>query len=98
MKFLQIIPKEGVDLKNELKTIENDLRSRGRGTFYKVSVGKWKHVKFWGWLRFEKSLGGVLNVEIKSKTEGEWQIFSAFIGFLDRSIGDKIHSINIQYK
>lgn len=78
---------------------EISIRHVKLGTFRRVARGKWRHKKFPGWLRFEKSFGNVMTIEVRSiLQEKEWQLLSAFIGFVDRNFAGKIRAINIQYE
>jgi hypothetical protein len=51
MKILQIIPKAGINskLKTLLKTTERQLRGP-HTTFERIEEGRWKHVKYPGWI------------------------------------------------
>jgi hypothetical protein len=43
--------------------------------------------------------GGLLVAEIRTKAQDhEWQIMEAFIGYLDRHLGEQIDSIWIYYR
>jgi hypothetical protein len=52
MKILQVVPKPGLDskLKTILKNTERDLRGP-HTTFLRVREGRWKHVKYPGWIQ-----------------------------------------------
>jgi hypothetical protein len=44
-------------------------------------------------------LSGILIAEIRTKVKDhEWQILDAFIGYLDRHLGEQIDSISIYYR
>ena len=100
MKILQVVPKPGTKtkLKSLLKVTERDLRGP-HTTFQRIGEGRWKHVKYPGWIRWEETLGGSLMAEIQTKVKDhEWQMLQAFIGYLDRHLGEQIESISICYR
>jgi hypothetical protein len=99
MKILQVVPKPGTKtkLKSLLKITERDLR--GPHTTFHIGEGQWKHVKYPGWIRWEETLGGSLVAEIQTKAKDhEWQMLQAFVGYLDRHLGEQIESISIYYR
>ena|ERR1051325_6565659 len=100
MKILQIVPK--AESLSKLKTLlkKKELSLRGKGTtFYREREGRWKHVNYAGWINWDQGLGGILVAEVNTKKEGsEWQLLQAFIGYLDRHLGENIESISIHYR
>ena len=63
------------------------------------SEGRWAHKKYAGRIHWDETLGGVLVAEVQTKAESEeWQLLRAFIGYLDRHLGDGIESIAILYR
>lgn len=98
MKSIQIIPKGLFNLYGAMRKKELQLRRKGKGLFRRVGTGKWHHKNYWGWVRFEESLGNILNVEVSTKTDQVWQLLTAFIGFVERHFGDRILAVNIQYR
>ena len=100
MKILQVVPKAGIDskLKALLKTTERNLRGP-HTTFWRVREGRWKHVKYPGWIQWDQAAGGLLVAEIQSKVKDhEWQVLQAFVGYLDRHLGEQIESISVYYR
>jgi hypothetical protein len=100
MKILQAVPKSGVraTLKALLKSTERHLRN-GNTTFRRVREGRWKHIKYPGWIQWDQAPGGLLVAEIQTKVKGhEWQMMDAFIGYLDRHLGEHIESISVYYR
>jgi hypothetical protein len=90
MKILQVVPKVGIDSK--LKTTERNLRGP-HTTFRRVREGRWKHVKYPGWVQWDQAAGGLLVAEIQSKVKDhEWQVLQAFVGYLDWHLGEHIDS------
>ena len=100
MKIVQVIPKP--DLPSKLKTMlkKKELSLRGTSTtLYRQKEGRWKHVKYSGWINWDEAPGGILVAEIQSKVEGsDWQLLQSFVGYLDRHFGEYIESIIIHYR
>lgn len=100
MKIVQVTPKAGIDskLKTLLKATERQLRGP-HTTFEREKEGRWRHVKYPGWIQWDAAAGGLLIAEVRTKVaDHEWQILDAFIGYLDRHLGDQIESITIHYR
>lgn len=100
MKIVQVVPKAGINskLKTLLKNTERQLRGP-HTTFQREKEGRWKHVKYPGWIQWDDAAGGLLIAEIRTKVKDhEWQIMEAFIGYLDRHLGDQIESITVHYR
>jgi hypothetical protein len=74
MKILQVVPNPGTNskLKTILKNTERNLRGP-HTTFHREREGRWKHVKYPGWIQWDQAPGGLLVAEIHSKM---------FLGFL----------------
>ena len=70
MKILQVVPKAGIDskLKTLLKTTERQLRGP-HTTFEREKEGRWKHVKYPGWIQWDDAPGGILIAEIRTKVK-----------------------------
>jgi hypothetical protein len=100
MKIVQVVPKTGIDTK--LKTLLRNKAAELRGkptAFHRDRRGKWKHVKYPGWINLNETSGGILIAEIQTKVEGtEWQLLRAFIGYLDRHVGEHLESVSIFYR
>ena len=100
MKTVQVVPKAAIDtkLKALLKETERHLRG-GATTFQRQREGRWKHVKYPGWIKWDEALGGLLLAEVHTtKGKSDWQLLQAFIGYLDRHLGQSIESISIYYR
>jgi len=100
MKILQVVPKPGTNskLKTILKATERNLRGP-HTTFLRVREGRWKHAKYPGWIQWDQAAGGLLVAEIRSKVrDHEWLMMDAFIGYLDRHLGEHIESISVYYR
>ena len=100
MKVLQVVPRAGVGSK--LKTLPKGTERQLRGphtTFTRVREGRWKHIKYPGWIQWDDAPGGLLVAEIRTKVKDhEWQLLQAFVGYLDRHLGDHIESISVYYR
>lgn len=104
VRLIQIIPRRGCRLYGEIVKKEVELHKKGKGTFSRSAakvknVAKWSHKSYKGWIWIERGLSEVVVAELRSKTnsQDEWQLFHAFLGFLDRHFGNKIEATNIQY-
>ena len=100
MKILQVVPKPGTNskLKTILKNTERNLRGP-HTTFRREREGRWKHVKYPGWIQCDQAPGGLLVAELHTKVKDhEWQMMDAFIGYLDRHLGEQIESISVYYR
>jgi hypothetical protein len=100
MKVLQVVPRPGAraKLKSALKKTEQQLRGP-HTTFVRMREGRWKHVKYPGWVEWDDAPGGLLIAEIRTKVKDhEWQMLQAFVGYLDRHLGDQIESISVYYR
>lgn len=100
MKILQVVPRadSDVSLKKLLKAKERQLRS-GPTAFRRKSEGRWAHVKYPGWIRWDETIGGIVVAEINTRVAAsEWQLLQAFVGYLYRHLGDNIDTITITYR
>jgi len=104
MKVIQIVPQEGLALYAALVKKEAELRKKNRGTFYrkagkKRNSSKWRHRAYPGWMNLERGLSEVVLAEIHAPApDQEWQMLSAFLGFIDRHFGNRILGITIHYR
>jgi hypothetical protein len=104
MKVIQIVPQEGLALYATLVKKEAELRKKHRGTFYRTAGKKrnssrWRHRAYRGWMNLERGLSEVVLAEIHSPApDQEWQLLSAFLGFIDRHFGKRILAITIHYR
>jgi hypothetical protein len=103
MKHLQIVPRDGTGLYGAVIKKQAEIRKSGRGTFMRASTGKraarWTHVRYKGSLRLQPGPQSAVEVEIKSPERGdEARLLSSFLGWMDRHFGDRLSSVNIQYR
>ncbi len=98
MKIVMIIPYD--DERPTLKTLlnETERRLRGKGTtLIREKAGRWVHKNYRGWINWDVAKGGIIVAEIQSrKPQAEWQLLQAFIGYLNRHLGDYIDTIIIK--
>jgi hypothetical protein len=82
---------------------ERQLRSKNRGTLHRAgpkrpNKEKWVHNSFKGWIQFQRCLGGVCVAMLQTRNPDEqWQLLTAFLGFLDRHFRAKISSAYLNY-
>ena len=104
MKILQIVPKGDFRLYGELVRKEAAIRKSKRGTFYRAGPrtresAKWKHKAHRGWVHLQKGLSVIVTAEVRPLADDQdWQMLSAFLGFVDRHFGHQISAINIHYR
>jgi hypothetical protein len=98
-----VTARSGEDVYALLTKKEIELRKRKQGTLHRAGPKrkereKWVHSSYYGWIQFQRCLGGVTVALIQSKNpEVEWQLLTSFIGFLDRHFRDKLVSITLAY-
>ena len=98
-----VTPKKTANLYGLLVRQEIDLARAGRGTLYRSGkkqkgYEKWAHIKYPGWIWFQKCLGGIVVAEITSRVRGaEANLRDSFIGFIDRHFRAHLAAITIEY-
>lgn len=104
MRLIQVVPKRSFRLYGAIVKKEVDLHKKGKGTFFRSAAKvknatKWSHKSYKGWIWIERGLSEVVVAELrcKSASQDEWQLFHAFLGYLDRHFADKIEAVNVQY-
>jgi hypothetical protein len=104
MKVIQIVPRKAMRLYDDLLDKEEAIRERGRGTFFRAGRKKrsgvtWKHKAYRGSVKLERGSSDDVTAKIRAQPpESEWQMLSAFLGFVDRHFGPKISAINVNYR
>ena len=103
MKIVQVRPRERARLYDNLIKREAAIREKGRGTFFRVGPkrqksAKWQHRRYKGSVTLARELADGVTAKIRSASQSEWQMLSAFLGFLDRHCGDQVSAITIQYR
>ncbi|MEX0679517.1 MAG: hypothetical protein WD063_20760 [Pirellulales bacterium] len=100
---ITLTPRQKCDTFALLTRKELELRRKKQGTLHKSGLKKagqvkWVHRSYPGWIRMQRSLGGVTVAIVQSKREGgENQLLASFVGFVDRHFHDQISGINISY-
>jgi hypothetical protein len=104
MKLVQIIPSEQNRLYGAMVKKEAEIRRKNLGTFRragrkKLDEAKWRHTKYNGWVNLRRGLSEVVTVEVKTlAADDDWQLLSAFLGWVDRHFSDQVLAVNIQYR
>jgi hypothetical protein len=104
MITMTIHPRSGENIYKLLINRELELRRKNKGAFVRRS-GKarrrrdiWVHKKHSGQILFAHGVGGTLSATIHSRKENDdWQILSAFIGFLRRDFSGQILNITVTF-
>ncbi|MFQ5705246.1 MAG: hypothetical protein ACE5HT_14650 [Gemmatimonadales bacterium] len=101
MRHVQVIPRQAFNLYGELVRKEADLRRRSLGTWRRSGKktrdrARWIHSRYSGYIKIARGMGEVVQIEVRSDVE--WQLLDAILGFLDRHFGDEISSIHIFYE
>jgi hypothetical protein len=100
---ITLTPRQKADTFRLLTEKELELRRKKQGTLHKSGPKKaghvkWVHRSYPGWIRLQRSLGGVTVALIQSKREGgENQLLASFVGFVDRHFHDQVSGITISY-
>ena len=104
MKIVQIVPNEGEKLYDDLVKKQGEIRKKGRGTFRRTgraarSSATWKHKAYRGSVALKRGPSGSVTAKIRAPAhDREWQMLSAFLGFVDRHLDSKVSSITIDYR
>ncbi len=100
MKVVTVVPTdlETPTLKTLLNQKEREIRGKGT-TFIRQKSQRWVHARYPGWINWDLAPGKMLVAEVHSKrADLEWQLLQAFVGYLDRHVGEYISSIMITYR
>ena len=103
MTIITVTPVGAEDMYTLLVEKERELRRAGRGTLHrqgprKRGQEKWRHTAFKGWLKLQRSLGGVVVVEVRGRSDrDEWQLVTSLTGFLQRHFGEEIGSVHLTF-
>ena len=104
MKLLQIVPRDGTRLYGAMIKKQAEIRRSGRGTFLRAGTRKrkaarWTHVRYKGSINLELGPSQAVEAVIKSRDRGdEARLLSSFLGWLDRHFGERLSSVNIEYR
>ena len=104
MRQIEIIPSPRAKLFDQLQKKEAAIRESGRGTFYRTgralkNSARWKHKAYPGSIALKRGVFDAVSAKVVARAKtGEWQLMSAFLGFVDRHFGEEIESISIRYR
>jgi hypothetical protein len=101
MKVVQIVPRGKVHLYGAIVKKEAAIRKNDRGTFYragrkKQNEAKWNHKRYKGAVNLKRGDDEIVTARVRSPNE-EWQMLSAFLGWVNRHFGDRVTAVNITY-
>lgn len=90
-------PDADVTLKSLLKKRERELCGSNT-TFVRKRRGVGR-TSYPGWIKWQETLGGAIVAEVQTRVANrDWKLLHAFIGYLDRHLGDHIQSLTITYR
>ncbi|HWE20469.1 MAG TPA: hypothetical protein VG758_25390 [Hyphomicrobiaceae bacterium] len=100
MKMIQITPTDRNRLYQAMVKKESDIRRERAGAFSRVGVktankATWKHVRFKGRIKLNREASETVTARVSS---ADWQLLSAFIGWVDRHFGNQVQSVHIEYR
>jgi hypothetical protein len=101
MKVVQIVPRGKVRLFGAIVKKEAAIRKNDRGTFYrtgrkKQNEARWNHKRYKGSVNLKHGADETVTAQVKSPDQ-EWQMLSAFLGWVNRHFGDQVTAVNITY-
>ncbi len=101
MKLVQIVPRQRVRLYGAIVKKEADIRKNNRGTFYRAErkkhdETKWNHKRFKGSVALKRGDDETVTARVRSSKQ-EWQMLSAFLGWVNRHFGEQVMAVNIKY-
>ena len=99
-KLVQIVPAGRTKLYGAMVKKEAEISKRRAGAFSRVGAkqankAKWRHVRFPGWINLTRERSEIVTAKVNA---ADWQLLSAFIGWIDRHFGDQVQSVTIQYR
>jgi hypothetical protein len=100
MKLVQITPVGRGRLYSAMVKKEADIRKQRAGAFSRVGAKAanqvtWKHVRFKGRIKLKRDPSEIVTARVSS---ADWQLLSAFVGWVDRHFGDQVQRVNIEYR
>lgn len=103
MLRITITSKKGSNLYGQLVKKEVELARANKGTLFRSGkkqkgYEKWAHVKYPGWVWFQKCMGDVVIALVNSKAhQGEYDLAQSFIAFVDRHFREDLVDISMNY-
>jgi hypothetical protein len=100
MRRVQIVPLGRTQLYGAMVKREAEIRKRRLGTFSRIgpkqaNKAKWRHVRFKGWINLKRESSGAVTAQVNS---ADWQLLSAFIGWVDRHFSNEVQAVTIRYQ
>jgi hypothetical protein len=100
MRLIQIIPMDGKRLYDAMVRKEADIRRERTGAFSRIGAktanqATWKHVRFKGRIKLKREASEKVAAKVSS---ADWQLLSAFVGWVDRHFSDQVQSMHIEYQ
>jgi|RhiMetdeSRZDD1v2_1073273.scaffolds.fasta_scaffold130001_2 hypothetical protein len=100
MKLVQITPVGGSRLYSAMVKKEAGIRKQRAGAFSRVGAktanqATWKHVRFKGRIKLKREPSEAVTARVSS---ADWQLLSAFVGWVDRHFGDQVQNMTIEYR
>jgi hypothetical protein len=60
-----------------------------------ANKARWKHVRFKGRISLKREKSETVTAKVNS---GDWQLLSAFVGWVDRHFAEDVQAVNILYR
>ena len=100
MKVVQIVPRGRTRLYGAMVRKQGEISKLRPGAFSRVggklaNKARWKHVRFKGRISLKREKSEIITAKVNS---GDWQLLSAFVGWVDRHFADEIQAVNIRYR
>ena len=100
MRVIQITPTDGIRLYQAMIKKEADIRRERAGAFSRTGArtakaATWKHVRFKGRIKLEREASERVTAKVSS---ADWQLLSAFVGWVDRHFSDQVERMLIEYR
>jgi hypothetical protein len=100
MRLVQITPIARGRIYSAMIKKEAEIRKLRAGAFSRVGAktlnkATWKHVRFKGRIGLARERSETVTARVRS---ADWQLLTAFIGWVDRHFGDQVQQMTIDYK
>ena len=100
MKMVQIVPLGRTRLYEAMIKKQGEISKLRPGAFSRVggklaNKARWKHVRFKGWISLKREKSETITAKVNS---GDWQLLSAFVGWVDRHFAEEVQAVNILYR
>src|SRR5215208_3336848 len=100
MKMVQIVPLGRTRLYEAMIKKQGEISKLRPGAFSRVggklaNKARWKHVRFKGRISLKREKSETVTAKVNS---GDWQLLSAFVGWVDRHFAEDVQAVNILYR